>query len=189
MSAYKKGNIQGKIQGKDRAAKKKSKDSSSQYKKIVAKNRRAYFEYTIEDVLEAGIVLLGSEVKSIRDGKVNITDSHAAISTDFTPDTAASEVVLYNCNIAEYHGANQFNHRATRPRKLLLHKREIKKIIGKVKLKGYTLIALSMYFNEKNKIKMELGIAKGKKLYDKRDSIKQKDLDRDQNRSYRVKDL
>lgn len=183
MSTKKKGSDQSK------ASKKKAKDSDGEYKKIVAKNKRAYFEYAIEDVIEAGIVLLGSEVKSIRDGKVNITDSHAAISTDFTPDASSSEVILYNCNIAEYHGANQFNHRATRPRKLLLHKREIKKIIGKVKLKGYTLIALSMYFNNKNKIKLELGIAKGKKLYDKRDTIKQRDLDREQGRSSRVKNL
>ena len=174
---------------KGQSEKKKAKDSGGEYKKIVAKNRRAYFEYSIEEVIEAGVVLLGSEVKSIREGKVNNTDSHAAISSDFTTGTSASEVILYNCNIAEYHGANQFNHRATRPRKLLLRTREIKKIIGKIKLKGYTLIALSMYFNDNNKIKLELGIAKGKKLYDKRETIKQKDLDREQGRSSRVKDL
>lgn len=147
---------------------------------IIAKNRRANFEYTIEEKFEAGIVLVGSEVKSARDGKVNVADSHATESE--------GEIVLYNCHIAEYHGANQFNHSTKRPRKLLLHKREIKKIIGKIKLKGYTLIVLSMYFNRKNMIKIELGLAKGKKLHDKRESIKERDWQREQGRSMRDKD-
>lgn len=149
-------------------------------KEIIAKNRRASFEYAIEETFEAGIVLVGSEVKSARDSKVNVTDSHAAEND--------GEIILYNCHIAEYHGANRFNHKAKQPRKLLLHKREIKKIIGKIKLKGYTLIVLSMYFNHKNMIKIELGLAKGKKLHDKRQSIKEKDWQREQGRAMRNRD-
>lgn len=150
-----------------------------EYKKIIAKNRRAGFEYSIEENFEAGIVLLGSEVKSARDGKVNISDAHAT--------EADGEIVLYNCHIAEYAGANRFNHPTTRPRKLLLRKGEIKKIIGKIKLKGYTLVALSMYFNHKNIIKVALGLAKGKKLHDKRHTIKERDWQREQGRAIREK--
>ncbi|MGL4226893.1 MAG: SsrA-binding protein, partial [Rickettsia sp.] len=94
---------------------------------------------------------------------------------------------LYNCHIAEYEKANSFNHSTSRPRKLLLHTTEIKKIIGRIRIKGYTLVALSMYFNKKNKVKVELGIAKGKKLHDKRQSIKEKDWKRDQSRLIRQK--
>ena len=153
---------------------------SDKHNKIIAKNRRAGFEYSIEEKFEAGIMLVGSEVKSARDSKVNVTDSHATESE--------GEIILYNCHIAEYPGANRFNHSAKRPRKLLLHKREIKKIIGKIKLKGYTLIVLSMYFNHKNIIKVELGLAKGKKLHDKRQTIKERDWSREQGRSLREKE-
>merc|ERR1711879_315509 len=125
----------------------------SEYKKIVAKNKRAQFDYFIEENLEAGIVLTGSEVKSIREGKVALADSHAAFDH--------GELVLHNCHIAEYEKANRFNHATRRPRKLLLHKRELKKLFGKIKLKGYTLLALSVYFNKKNMVKIELGLAKG----------------------------
>jgi SsrA-binding protein len=135
--------------------------------KIISRNKKATFNYFIEETFEAGIVLKGSEVKSLREGKTNIEDSHA--------DYSKGELTLFNCYIAEYEKANQFNHNARRPRALLLHKKEIRKIIRKIKIKGYTLIALSMYFNEKNKVKLELGIAKGKKLYDKREDIKEKD--------------
>lgn len=150
-----------------------------EYKKIIAQNKKALFNYFIEERLEAGIVLKGSEVQSLRQGKASIEESHAA-------DTG-NEVFLYNCHIAEYEKANRFNHSTRRPRKLLLHKKEINKIIGKTKIKGYTLVALSMYFNKKNKIKIELGIAKGKKLHDKRESIKEKDWKRDQSRLIRQK--
>ena len=101
-------------------------------------------------------------------------DSHAA--------NEGNQIFLYNSHIAEYDKANQFNHESCRPRKLLLKSKEIKKIIGKIKLKGYTLVALSMYFNSKNLAKIELGLAKGKKLYDKRDALKERDLDREQSR-------
>lgn len=151
----------------------------SEYKKVIAQNKKALFNYFIEERLEAGIVLTGSEVQSLRQGKASIEESHAADD--------GHEVFLYNCHIAEYEKAGRFNHSTRRARKLLLHNREIKKIIGKIRIKGYTLVALSMYFNKKNKIKVELGIAKGKKLHDKRQSIKEKDWKRDQGRLIRQK--
>jgi len=145
--------------------------------KVIAKNRQATFNYFIEDKFEAGIVLKGSEVKSLREGKASIEDSHA--------DYSDGAITLLNCHIQEYEKANRLNHFTRRPRILLLHKKEIRKIIGKIKIKGYTLIALSMYFNEKNKVKVELGIGKGKKLYDKREDIKNKDWKREQGRTLR----
>lgn len=144
------------------------------FKRIIAQNKKAYHDYFIEDKYEAGIALTGSEVKSIRAGKVNITDSHAAADK--------GEIFLFNTHIAEYEQANRFNHNTRRPRKLLLHKREIRKLIGKLKVTGYTLVALSIYFNAKNKVKVELGLAKGKKQYDKRQTIKEKEWKRDQAR-------
>ncbi len=153
----------------------------SDYEKIVVKNKRAQFEYFIEEKIEAGIVLTGSEIKSIRGGKVALVDSHATENQ--------GELFLYNCHIAEYEKANRFNHATRRARKLLLHKREIQKIFRKIKLKGYTLIALSMYFNHKNIIKVELGLAKGKKQHDKRQAIKEKDWQKKQERIMRKKRL
>lgn len=143
-------------------------------KRIVSQNKKALFNYFIEERYEAGIVLTGSEVKSIRLGKVNVEDSHA------TND--GSNVMLYNCHIEEYEKSHQFNHNPRRPRKLLLHRKEIRKIISKIRIKGYTLIALAMYFNNKNKIKLELGVAKGKKIHDKRETIKSKEWNREQAR-------
>jgi SsrA-binding protein len=144
------------------------------FKKIIAQNKKAYHDYFIEEKLEAGVVLLGSEVKSLRAGKANINDSHATESK--------GEIFLLNSHIAEYEKANRFNHETRRPRKLLLHKQQIRKLIGKLKVKGYTLVALSLYFNDKNRIKIELGLAKGKKEYDKRQTIKEKEWKRDQER-------
>ena len=146
---------------------------------MIAKNRKIYYEYTIIEEYDCGIILTGSEVKSVRNGRVTIADTHAAMS--------GNELFLYNCHIAEYEQANQFNHPTKRPRKLLLKKREIQKIIGKIKLKGYTLIALSMYFNKKNVVKIELGLSKGKKQHDKRQAIKDKDWEREQGRVLRDK--
>ncbi|WP_425364445.1 SsrA-binding protein SmpB [Candidatus Tisiphia endosymbiont of Mystacides longicornis] len=151
----------------------------SEYKKVIAQNKKEYFNYFIEEKIEAGIILTGSEVKSLRQGKASIEDSHA--------ENSANEVFLYNCHIAEYEKANRFNHSTRRARKLLLNSSEIKKIIGKIRLKGYTLVALTLYFNKKNKVKVELGIAKGKKLHDKRQTIKEQDWKRDQGRIMRVK--
>jgi SsrA-binding protein len=151
----------------------------SDYKKIIAQNKKASFEYFIEERFEAGIILTGSEVKSIRNGKVTIADTHAAMNKN--------ELFLYNCHIAEYEQAGRFNHSTNRTRKLLLKKKELQKIIGKIKLKGYTLIALSMYFNKKNLVKIELGLSKGKKQHDKRQAIKDKDWEREQGRVLRDK--
>ncbi len=143
-------------------------------KKIIAQNRKARFDFFIEEVFEAGIVLCGSEVKSLRAGNANITDAFA--------DEQAGEIFLRNVYIAEYKGANQFNHYPKQPRKLLLHKAEIAKFFGKLKVKGYTIVPLSIYFNEKNTVKVELGIAKGKKQYDKRATEKEKDWKRNKER-------
>lgn len=147
--------------------------------RIVAKNSKASFNYIIEEKIEAGISLTGSEVKAIRLGKVALADSHAS--------EYHGEIYLYNCHIDPYEQAGRFNHAAKRPRKLLLHRREIKKIIGKIKIKGYTLIAKTIYFNKKNLIKVELGIARGKKQHDKRETIKERDWQREQGRLVRKK--
>ena len=135
--------------------------------KIITINRKARFNYTIEEEIESGIILLGSEIKSIRQGKVNINDSYASDSD--------GDIYLLNCHINEYAGANRFNHAPKRPRKLLLHKKQLNKLISKIQTKGVSLIPLSLYFNNRNFVKVKLGVAKGKKLYDKRQSIKERD--------------
>lgn len=153
---------------------------NKEFKKIISYNRKATFNYFIEERIEAGIVLTGSEVKSIRISGCNIEDSHA--------DLMGNEIYIFNSHIKEYDKANKFaTHSSRSPRKLLLHKKEITRLIGKVKQKGYTLIAISVYFNYKNLIKVELALAKGKKLHDKREDIKQKDWNREQNRILREK--
>lgn len=144
------------------------------YKKIIATNRRARHNYQIEETYEAGLVLYGSEVKSLRTGKANLSDGYA--------DERKGEFYLMQIHIAEYKDANRFNHHPTRPRKLLMHKREINKLLGKVKMKGYTIVPLSLYFNDKNMVKVELGLAKGKKLHDKRETEKQRDWERNKAR-------
>lgn len=133
-------------------------------KRMVALNRRARYDYFILETLEAGIVLSGSEVKSLRCNNTSITESHAY--------EEGGEVFLMNVHIPEYGKASHFSHYPKRPRKLLLHKREIKKIIGLLKTKGITLVPLSIYFNRKNLAKVELAVVKGKKEYDKRETIK-----------------
>ena len=133
-------------------------------------NRQAKFNYQIFDTFEAGIVLTGTEIKSIRNGKANIKDSYATIKN--------GEVFLLNMHISAYEEGNRFNHNETRTRKLLLHKKEILKLKSKVEQEGLTLIPLKLYFN-KNKVKINLALCKGKKLYDKRESMKQKDLKRE----------
>lgn len=134
--------------------------------KQIAKNPVAYHNYTIQDTLEVGIVLTGTEIKSIRSGKVNLKDSYAAITN--------GEVYVYSMHISPYEFGNIFNKDPLRPRKLLLHKREIFKLVGLIKQQGYTLIPISLYFRG-NKVKMQLGIGKGKKLYDKRQDLAKKD--------------
>jgi SsrA-binding protein len=138
------------------------------------KNRSAYHEYFIDAKYEAGMVLLGTEVKSIRGGKVSFNDSYCLLHD--------GEIWIKSLHIAEYSHGNINNHEALRDRKLLLKKKEIAKIESKLKEKGYTLIPLRMYFNEKSLVKIEIGLAKGKKLHDKRETIKQKDTEREMKR-------
>ncbi len=146
-------------------------------KKLVAQNRRARFDYFIQDTMEAGLVLTGSEVKSLRGGKASIVESYAA-----EEDGA---IWLINSHIPEYMGASHFGHSPRRHRKLLLHKREMERLSGQIKREGVTLVPLSVYFNEKGIAKLSLGLAKGKKQIDKRETIKQRDWQRDKARLMR----
>ncbi len=132
-------------------------------------NRKAKFDFEVEDSIECGLVLQGTEVKSIRLGKANIKDSYGIIKND--------EVYILNMHIAEYEQGNRFNHEPTRTRKLLLHKKEIKKIKTKLDIEGYTLVPLKVYI-VRSKVKVLMGVAKGRKNYDKRESIKKKDIER-----------
>ena len=138
--------------------------------KIICQNKKARYEYFIEDTLEAGIALMGTEVKSLRDGKASLTESYASVEQ--------GEVFLYHCHISPYTPANQFNHDPIRKRKLLLHKKEIDRLIGRTREKGYSLIPLKMYFKN-GRAKVELSLAKGKKHYDKRSVIKQRETERE----------
>lgn len=142
--------------------------------KIVCVNRQARHNYFIDEIYEAGLVLLGSEVKSLRDGKANLVDSYAQIRH--------GEAFLINAHISPYAGANQFNHEPTRIRKLLLHGREIERLTGKTKERGLTLIPLKLYFKG-GRAKVELGLARGKKLYDKRETLRRKVAEREVERS------
>ena len=142
--------------------------------KIVCLNRQARHNYFIDEIYEAGLVLVGSEVKSLRDGKANLVDSYAQIRH--------GEAFLINAHISPYAGANQFNHEPTRTRKLLLHAREIERLTGKTKERGLTLIPLKLYFKD-GRAKVELGLARGKKLYDKRDTLRRKVAEREVERS------
>lgn len=133
------------------------------------RNKKAYFDYFVEREIEAGIVLKGTEIKSIRKGSANLKDCYCRIKND--------EVYLLNMFIAKYEEGNRFNHEERRTRKLLLHKKEIKKIKDEIMLDGYALIPLKMYF-VKDKVKLLIGVCKGKKLYDKRETIKERDIKR-----------
>ena len=139
-------------------------------------NRKARYDYEIEDEYEAGIVLTGTEIKSIREGKVNIKDSYAIIRNN--------ELYLLNTHISSYEKGNIFNHEEDRTRKLLMHKREILKLNNKVTLEGYTLIPLKIYFN-KGRAKVLIGLCKGKKSYDKRETIKKRDTEREMRTNYK----
>ena len=132
-------------------------------------NRKVNFDYEIIDTYEAGIVLTGTEIKSIRLGKANLKDSYAIIKND--------EIFLLNMHISSYEQGNRFNHEETRTRKLLLHKKEILKLKSKIEIEGFTIVPIKLYFI-KGKAKILIGLAKGKKNYDKRESIKKKDIDR-----------
>jgi len=148
--------------------------------KIVADNRKARFSYLIGETFEAGIALTGSEVKSMRAGKTSIAESYA------TPRDG--ELWLLNSNIAEYKQAGRFNHVPKRPRKLLLHKRQVNKLIGAVEREGMTVVPLKIYFNDKGRAKVEIALAKGKKLHDKRESEKNRDWSRERGRLLRQKE-
>lgn len=142
--------------------------------KTVAENRRARFDYAIEEVFEAGIALQGTEVKSLRFGEGSIAESYAEVTE--------GQVYLINSNIPEFSHGNRFNHEPKRPRKLLLHAREINKMHGAVNRKGMTLVPLSIFFNGRGRAKVELALAKGKKAPDKRATIKERDWKRQQGR-------
>jgi len=144
----------------------------------IAENRKARHDYFIEESFEAGIVLVGSEVKSCRAGRVNLKDSYAQVQN--------GELFLYNCHISPYEQANRMNHEPLRPRKLLMHKREIKRLLGLVQQKGFTLVPLRMYF-KKGKAKVELALVRGKKSYDKRADIAARDVKREMARAMRGK--
>ena len=147
--------------------------------KLVAENRKARFNYDIEEKLEAGIVLTGSEVKSLRSGKANIAESYAS--------TEDGELYLINAHIAEYTQAGRANHEPTRRRKLLVHRHELGRLIGAIQRQGMTLVPLRMYFNARGIAKVQLGLAKGKKLHDKRETEKKRDWDRQKGRLMRDK--
>jgi SsrA-binding protein len=135
--------------------------------KTICTNRKAYHDYHVDDTYEAGIVLTGTEIKSIRAGRVNLKESYARIRD--------GELFLINSHIGPYDYGNIYNHEPKRTRKLLMHKREIHKLLGKVQDRGYTLVPLSIYLSKNNKAKVELALAKGKTLYDKREDIKRRD--------------
>lgn len=147
--------------------------------KSVAENRRARFNYEIGEVVEAGIVLTGSEVKSLRLGKATIAESYA--------DARDGEIWLINANIPEYVQAHRFNHLPKRPRKLLLHQRQISKFAGAVEREGMTLVPLKLYFNAQGRAKVEIALGKGKKMHDKRETLKKRSWDRERGRLMRDK--
>ncbi|MCR5791578.1 MAG: SsrA-binding protein SmpB [Lachnospiraceae bacterium] len=149
-------------------------------KKLIANNKKAFHDYFIEDKYEAGISLAGTEVKSLRMGKCSIKESFVSIDK--------GEVIIHNMHISPYEKGNIFNKDPLRPRKLLLHKYEINKIAGQIAQKGYTLVPLSVYFSG-SLVKVEIGLAKGKKLYDKRQDIAKKDMRREAERKFKVQNL
>jgi len=147
--------------------------------KVVADNRKARFNYEIGETYEAGIALTGSEVKSLRAGKAAIAESYA--------DARGGEIWLINSNIPEYLQAHRFNHSPKRPRKLLLHARQINKLAGAVEREGMTIVPLKLYFNEKGRAKLEIALARGKKVYDKRQTEKKRSWERERGRLMRQK--
>jgi SsrA-binding protein len=146
--------------------------------KVVCQNRKAFHDYHIDETVESGIALLGTEVKSLREGKANLKDGYVIIKGE--------EVFLLNCHISPYSHGNIMNHDPLRTRKLLLHKKEISRLAGKVIAKGYTLIPLKLYFKD-SFAKVEIGLAKGKKLFEKRDTIKEREARREIERAMKSK--
>jgi SsrA-binding protein len=156
-----------------------NKPSDGTQQNTVARNKRARHDYHILETWEAGIVLSGTEVKSLRDGKANLTDAYATVRD--------GEVFLINLHISPYERGNQFNHEPTRTRKLLLHRREIRKLIGGVERQGLTLVPLELFFNARGKAKVTIALAKGKKLHDKRADARRRDDEREMARAARVR--
>ena len=154
-------------------------DKKERPHKVVADNRRARFNYEIGEIFEAGIMLTGTEVKSLRLGRATIAESYA--------DTRGGEIWLVNANIPEYLQASRFNHAPKRPRKLLLHRRQIEKLAGGVERDGMTIVPLKMYFNDKGRAKVEVALARGKKLHDKRETEKKRSWERERGRLLRDK--
>ena len=148
-------------------------------RRVVAENRKARFNYALEDTMEAGLVLTGTEVKSLRNGRANIAESYASVE--------GREIVLINADIPPYAGGNRFNHEPRRPRKLLLHKKEVNKLIGAVQREGRTLIPTRLYWNDRGLAKLQIALAKGKKAHDKREATAERDWQRDKARLMREK--
>lgn len=139
--------------------------------RVVGTNRKAFHDYAIEEKLEAGMVLLGTEVKGLREGRLNLRDSYATVER--------GTVILHHCHIGAYSHGNRTNHDPVRPRKLLLHHKEIQKVSGKVQQAGLTLIPLKVYFNSRGRAKVELALARGKKQYDRREALKKREAKRE----------
>ncbi len=139
--------------------------------KVIATNKKAYFNYNLLENYEAGVSLVGSEVKSIRQGRISLKDSYAEVR--------GSEVFLLNFHISPYEAANRFNHDPDREKKLLLHRQEIKRLSGKIREKGLTLVPTKVLFNDKGKVKIEIALAKGKRAYQKKEVIKERDIERE----------
>ena len=146
-------------------------------KKAVAQNRRAFHDYFIDERVEAGLILIGTEVKSLREGRAAIAEAYAG--------EMGGEIYLFNAYIPEFHGGNRFNHETKRPRKLLLRRREVEKLSGAVRREGMTLIPLQLYFTPRGWAKVELGLARGKKAHDKRATLKERDWQREKQRIMR----
>ncbi len=148
--------------------------TASESEKIVCTNRKARHDYYIQDTIETGVVLVGTEVKSLREGRAHLKDSYALVKN--------GEVFLFNCHISPYTHGNLQNHEPLRTRKLLLHRAQIRKLLGLTTQKGFTLVPLKIYFT-RSKVKLALGIAKGKKLHDKRHALREKEANRDMERA------
>ncbi|RMH07149.1 MAG: SsrA-binding protein SmpB [Nitrospirae bacterium] len=146
--------------------------------KLIATNRKAYHDYTIEETLEAGLVLTGTEVKALREGHVNLRESYATV--------AEGKAILHNCHIGHYSHGNLMNHDPLRPRVLLLHRKEIQRLIGKVQQRGLTLIPLRIYFTARGLAKIELALARGKRAYDRRETVKEREARREVDRAMKT---
>jgi SsrA-binding protein len=158
---------------------KKMPQKTERPRKIIADNRKARFNYEIGEVIEVGIALTGTEVKSLRNGRANIAESYA--------DARGGEIWLVNANIPEYQQAARFNHAPKRPRKLLLHKRQIHKLAAAVEREGMTIVPLKLFFNDKGRAKLEIALGRGKKLHDKRETEKKRSWERERGRLMRLK--